>query len=233
MEVSSCPNFVDLLNSQQNVFGNVSDSVSLSSSQLPYEEDTQSSRKERRTWTPTDNVVLTRSWLNTIAYFSASPKLVGCEKREATHCKNRWQKINDLVCKFCGAYEAAQREKTSGQNENDVIKQAHEIFFANHKKEFTLEHCWKELCTDQKYSKKRKCGDGSQSVSSQVNQNEAAVDDDGTNRPPGVKAAKARLKKPLDERKDLSDFQLMWSIKKEDLAIKERLSKMKILESSC
>ncbi|KAF8082245.1 hypothetical protein N665_0841s0012 [Sinapis alba] len=245
MEFSSCPNFVDMLNSQQNVFGNVSDSVSLSSSQLSYEEDTQSSRTERRTWTSTDDVVLISSWLNTskdplvgneqksfafwkriTAYFSASPKLVGCEKREATHCKNRWQKINDLVCKFCGAYEAAQREKTSGQNENDVIKQ----------------HCWKELCTDQKWcelstakkeasSKKRKCGDGSQSASSQVNQNEAAVDDDGTNRPPVVKAAKARLKKPLDEGKDLSDFQSMWSIKKADLAIKERLSKMKILES--
>ncbi|KAF8053313.1 hypothetical protein N665_1433s0003 [Sinapis alba] len=261
MEFSSSPNFVDLLNSQQNVFGNVSDSVSLSSSQLPFEEDTQSSRKERRTWTPTDDVVLISSWLNTskdplvgneqkslafwkriAAYFSASPKLAGCEKREATYCKNQWQKINDLVSKFCGAYEAAQREKTSGQNENDVIKQAHEIFFANHKKKFTLDHCWKELRTDQKWcelstakkeasTKKGKCGDGSQSASSQVNQNEEAVDDDGTNRPPGVKAAKARLKKPLDEGNDLADFQSMWSIKKEDLAIKERLSKMKILES--
>ncbi|KAF8087230.1 hypothetical protein N665_0594s0006 [Sinapis alba] len=221
------------------------DSVSLSSSQVPYEEDTQSSRKERRAWTPTDNVGLISSWLNTskdplvgneqkslafweriAAYFSASPKLDGCEKRKASHCKNRWQKINDLVCKFCGAYEAAQREKTSGHNENDVIKQ----------------NCWKELRTDQKWcelstakkeasSKKRKCGDGSQTASSQVNQNEAAVDDDGTNRPPGVKAAKALVKKPVDEGKDLSEFQSMWSIKKEDLAIKERLCKMKIFES--
>ena len=50
------------------------------------------------------------------------------------HCKQRWHKINDLVCKFCGAYEAAGRERTSGQNENDILKQAHEIFFNNYKK---------------------------------------------------------------------------------------------------
>ena len=65
-------------------------------------------------------------------YFSASPKLAGCEKREASHCKQRWHKMNDLVCKFCGAYEAATREKSSGQNENGVLKLAHEIFFTNH-----------------------------------------------------------------------------------------------------
>ena len=99
--------FVELLNNQQNiVFGDVSDSVSLSSSQVPFlgrqgtedsyfGEDTQANRKER-TWTQTDDVVLISFWLNTskdpvieneqrslafwkiiVAYFSASPKLVG------------------------------------------------------------------------------------------------------------------------------------------------------------
>ena len=110
-------------------------------------------RKERRSWTPTDDVVLISSWLNTskdavvgnkqkfvafwkrIAdYFDASPKLAGCEKREPMHCKQRWHKINDLDCKFCGAYEAAEREKTPGQNENDILTQAQVIFFNNYKK---------------------------------------------------------------------------------------------------
>ena len=81
----------------------------------------------------TDDVVLISSWLNTskdpvvenkqksvafwkriVTYFNDSPKLAGCENREATHCKQRWHKMNDLVCKFCGAYEAAMREKSSG-----------------------------------------------------------------------------------------------------------------------
>uniref|UniRef100_A0A0D3CD62 Myb-like domain-containing protein n=1 Tax=Brassica oleracea var. oleracea TaxID=109376 RepID=A0A0D3CD62_BRAOL len=185
------------------------------------EQEGPPERKER-TWTSTDDVVLISSGLNTskdpvvgneqksvafwkriARYFNASPKLAGCEKREATHCKQRWNKMNDLVCKFCGAYEAATREKSSGQNENDVLKLAHEIFFNNHKKKFTLEHAWKELRNDQKWcdlstarhdgsSKKRKCEEGSQSASSKGNETDSALDDEGTTRPPGVKAAKGR-----------------------------------------
>ncbi|KAF3533373.1 hypothetical protein DY000_02037915 [Brassica cretica] len=47
----------------------------------------------------------------------------------------------------------------------------------------------------------------------------------------GVKAAKARGKRPVVEGKELSDFQSMWSLKKADLQLKERLSKMRMLES--
>ena len=100
------------------------------------------------------------------------------------------------MCKFCGAYEAATRENSSGQNENDVLKVAHEIFYNFYKKKFTLEHAWKELRNDHKWcelstgknegrSKKRKCDDGFDSASSQ------ALDDERTIRPLGVKAAKA------------------------------------------
>ncbi|KAG2266635.1 hypothetical protein Bca52824_073714 [Brassica carinata] len=50
-----------------------------------------------------------------------------------------------------------------------------------------------------------------------------------TDRPPGVKSAKANGKKRKAEER-LSEFAGMWSIKKEDMAIKERLSKMKLLD---
>ena len=75
---TSSSNFVDLLSSQQQnvVFGSVSDSVSLSSSQplffgvqgtedSNFGEDTQARWKERRTWSRIDDVVLISSWLNT------------------------------------------------------------------------------------------------------------------------------------------------------------------------
>ncbi|WZZ15739.1 hypothetical protein YC2023_108828 [Brassica napus] len=257
-------NFVDLLSSQQNVvFGNVPES------QLPFfasqdmhdsniGEETQASRKER-TWSPTDDIVLISLWLNTskdavvgneqrsivfwkriAAYYNASPKLVGCEKREAAHYKNRWQKINDLVCKFCGAFEAATRERTSGQNETDVLKLAHKIFFTNYKKKFTLEHAWKELRNDQKWTelstakaegsfKKRKSVDVSHSSSSKAIDVDSG--DEATTRPPGVKASKARSKKPIGDAKDYEEFQSMWSMKKEDLTIKKELSKIKLLET--
>ncbi|KAF2601972.1 hypothetical protein F2Q70_00028389 [Brassica cretica] len=136
-------NFVDLINSQQQiVFGFGQDNAKVSSSQVPlFGENSTAERKDRRTWSPTDDIVLISSWLNTskdpvvgneqksdtfwtrvAAYFCASLKLAGREQREASHCKQRWHKINDLVGKFCGVYEAATRENSSGQNETDVLK---------------------------------------------------------------------------------------------------------------
>lgn len=251
---------VDLLMSQQSIsFGNYEDSVSLSSSQAPYlgtlgtEDDgeTGTERKERRKWTPADDILLISSWLNTskdpvvsneqkltafwsrvAAYFAASEKVSGCEPREPGHCKQRWHRINDQVCKFCGAYEAATRGKTSGQNENDVLKAAHDIFTNNHKKKFLMEHAWRELKNDQKWcevssarnvgsSKKRKCEDGADSSTS------AATE---TVRPPGVKAAKARGKKAVDAENGVKEFETMWTIKQADFAMKERLKKMSLLD---
>ncbi|KAF8055969.1 hypothetical protein N665_1279s0003 [Sinapis alba] len=258
-------NFVDLLQSQQDSgIGSESSPIPLFGTQATegsnFEPDSPVERTSRRTWTPTDDIVLISSWLNTskdpvvgneqrsvafwkriASYYSASPKIAESEKREASHCKQRWHKINDLVCKFCGAFEAATREKTSGQNENDILKHAHEIFFNNHKKKFTLEHAWKELRNDQKWchlssacsqggSRRRKFEDGAEACS-EAKETESAVGDEGTTRPIGVKAAKARGKKPKVEGKELAEFQTMWRIKQEDLTLKEKLSKMKLLDS--
>ena len=140
------------------------------------------------------------------------------------------------------AFEAATRERSSGMNDNDVLKLAHRIFFNNHQKKFTLEHAWKELRADQKWcelstektvssSKRRKFEDGSHTGSSQVKENNAGVVDDVTCRPAGVKAAKSRGKKPLVEAKELDVFKTIWEMKKEDLTRKEKLTKMKLLES--
>ncbi|XP_048604583.1 glutathione S-transferase T3-like [Brassica napus] len=231
------------------------DSVHVSSSQVPFygtprSEDphlgeTSAERKERRTWMPIDDQVLISAWLNTskdpvvgneqrsrafwqriAVYFAASPKIGASERTESSHCKQRWHKINDQVGKFCGAFEAASRERTSGQNDNDVLKQAHEIFFNNHKKKFTLEHAWKELRNYQKWcdlsssktesvGKRRKLDDSAQSSTSHASESM-------TDRPPSVKSAKANGKKRKAEER-LSEYAGMWSIKKEDMAIKERL----------
>ncbi|KAF8084962.1 hypothetical protein N665_0691s0001 [Sinapis alba] len=252
--------FVDLLSiEQQTVFGFSQESVDYCSSQVPYfgtqaheasnyAEESPAERRERRKWTPIDDLVLISAWLNTskdlvvgneqrcgtfwkriAADYAASPKVAGSELREASNCKQRWQKINDIVNKFCGAFEAASREKSSGQNENDI-------------------HAWKELRNDQKWcelstskthgTKRRKCDDGAQSSNSHATETTNGEEDERVTRPPGVKAAKGqRNKKNVVEgkKKDLAEgkelFESMWSIKKEDLARKEKLSKMKLLES--
>jgi len=76
-------NFVDLLNSQQEtVFGFVQESGEVSSSQVPLfssqatEAETTGERKERRSWTPVDDVALISAWINT----SKDP-VVGNEQR--------------------------------------------------------------------------------------------------------------------------------------------------------
>ena len=93
-------------------------------------EDTTIERKERKKWTPTEDKMLISSWLNTskdpvvgneqkagafwkriAAYYAASPSVESSEKREAIQCKQRWQKINDLVSNFCRCFEAATRQK--------------------------------------------------------------------------------------------------------------------------
>uniref|UniRef100_A0A0D2ZWS3 No apical meristem-associated C-terminal domain-containing protein n=1 Tax=Brassica oleracea var. oleracea TaxID=109376 RepID=A0A0D2ZWS3_BRAOL len=175
-------NFVDLLTSQQSVFSLVEDIVP---------EDTPAERKERRMWTPVEDMVLISSWLNT----SKDP-VVGNEQLSGTF----WKRI--------AAYFAAtaSREKTSGQNENDVLKLAHEIFFNNPQKKIILEHAWKELRNDQKWcelsyqgtAKRRKYDEGSQSETSHANET-------GTEeRPSGVKAAKGEKKKNVEGKETLS-----------------------------
>uniref|UniRef100_A0A0D3DPT6 Myb-like domain-containing protein n=2 Tax=Brassica TaxID=3705 RepID=A0A0D3DPT6_BRAOL len=262
---SQGPNFVDLLNSQQDFppdeFGSSQRPVftSQGTETSSFCEDSHTQRKERKKWTPADDLVLISAWLNTskdpvvsneqkagafwsriASYYEASPKVEKGDKREPLQCKQRWQKLNDLVCKFCGSYEAATRQKTSGQSESDVVKLAHKIFFNDHKLKFNLHHAWEELRYDQKWcehatsklggsAKKRKCEDGAETASSQATIN---LDEEPTKRPAGVKAAKAAsAKKLVVQKEDALKFQAMCSIKEKDLALQERLSKMDLLKS--
>ncbi|XP_013665132.2 glutathione S-transferase T3-like [Brassica napus] len=242
-------NFVDLLTSQQDSV--IPQSFSWeSSSQVPvfstqctetssFCEESSTQRKERKKWTPSDDLVLISAWLNT-TYYAASLKVESGDKRGALQCKQRWQKINDLLCKFCGSYAAATRQKTSGQSESDVVKLAHEIFFNDQKIKFNLHHAWEELRYDQKWcehassklggsAKKRKCEDGAETESSQATIN---VDDLPTKRPAGVKAAKAAsAKKPIVDKEADEKFGKLCSIKEKDLVLTERVSKMRLLDS--
>ena len=70
--------------------------------------------------------------------------------------------------------------------------------------------------------KKRKCEDGGDSSSSQ---------ETDMKRPQGVKVSKAHGKKIVAEEKAMKDFETMWSIRQQDLVLKESLSKMRLLDS--
>ncbi|XP_024014087.1 glutathione S-transferase T3-like [Eutrema salsugineum] len=216
-------------------------------------------RKSRRKWSPLEDLVLISSWLNTskdpivgneqkaeafwsmiATYYASSRKLAGMEKRVPQHCKNRWAKINEQVCKFVGCYASATSQKTSGQNEDDVLKLANQLYLNDHKAKFTLEHCWRELRNDPKWClsngsgqlKKRRTDEGS--PSSHVH-----VGCEGVRRPEGVKAAKAKAKKNASEASnkkgqnevDVLECQNLLVLRKQDEELKQKTSKYKMLEN--
>ncbi|XP_024013984.1 glutathione S-transferase T3-like [Eutrema salsugineum] len=222
--------FVNLLTSQLVNEGN-SPTIDLGLSELPqfsthgYDDPGLGGKNqaERRKWSLKEDLVLITAWLNTskdpvvgtdkktiafwkriVSYFNSSPQLVGQARREVSTCKQRYGRINDYVFKFPGSYEAAVKEKTSGQNINDVMKAAHDIFYNDYLMKFTIEYAWRELRFDTKWcktlctkdsasTKRRKFEEGS--AQSSTSQTECNGDDVFEVRPPGVKAAKAKAKR--------------------------------------
>ncbi|XP_013632658.1 PREDICTED: glutathione S-transferase T3-like [Brassica oleracea var. oleracea] len=219
-------------------------------------------RKQRCKWSIAKDLVLISAWLNNskdplvgneqkaetfwkriTAYYNASPKVVGLAPREQTHCKQRWGKINEGVCKFVGSFEAATKQRTSGQNEDAVLKAAHEIFFNDYKVKFSLEHAWRELRNDQKWcgtqrssqqssgSKRKRVGE-EQSFQSSASMPSVNGEVEAMDRPIGVKAAKAKAKRPVGEEVKIPQgFKDMWEMRTKDLAFKDKLSNKKLLDS--
>ncbi|XP_056860202.1 glutathione S-transferase T3-like [Raphanus sativus] len=189
---------------------------------------------QRRKWTTKEDVVLISAWLNTskdaivstdqkagafwkriVDYVNGSPQLSGAVPREWSQCKQRWGRINEQVCKFVGCYEAAVREQASGQNENDVMKAAHDIFLNELGIKFSLEHCWRELRFDQKWKSLAVPKEGPKEKRKEVVAEEEAADV----RPPGVKACKAAKRK----RQGYDEIHSM-------LAVKKEIQQQKLLE---
>ncbi|XP_022552314.2 glutathione S-transferase T3-like isoform X3 [Brassica napus] len=225
--------FQNLLNSQQ-PYPSVSDASAYGTG-WPEEEneeaDIVSDRKERRKWSPTED------------------KVAGLQKRDSTGCKSRWGKLNEGVCKFVGCYDAATKQKSSGQSEDDVLKLAHQIFFNDYKSKFTLEHAWLELRHDEKWcgdlaskngvtSKRRKVDNQTGQSSTSVPCSLGEEDANGVEvRPAGVKAAKrlskAAVRKANTEEaegKVCVDLENMWDMRQKDFALREKVNNQKLLQ---
>ena len=236
------PGFVNLSSSQN------TQTIDVESSQFPsFSSQSSVGPKplERRKWTAKEDLVLISAWLNTSkdpivgndqkagafwkrieVYVNASPQLNGCPPRESSQCKQRWGRVNDSVGKFVGSFEAALKNKASGQNENDVMKVAHEIFTNDHGALFSLEHCWRELRFDQKWrshylSKDGAKDKGKESADKRKDQAEVVVEDDEV-RPPGVKASKAAKRRKHGNEAAFDQIN-------DILAVKNEISKNKIL----
>lgn len=237
--MANSSSFVNLLSSQG--------SVDLDSSEPLWftgQSPDESSVKERRKWTPKEDIILIGAWLNTskdpivaneqkagafwkriVEYYNSSPLLVGTIPRELGQCKQRWARINDLFCKFAGCYEMALREQRSGQNDNDVMKAALDIFYSDHNQKFNLEHAWRELRHDVKWCSTYMEKDTAKEKRKPVD----SVDGEGAlpepaERPIGVKAAKAASKRKKTGKEEKLDKI------EEMLEIKNQISKQSLLD---
>ncbi|XP_024013555.1 glutathione S-transferase T2-like [Eutrema salsugineum] len=231
--MASPHSFLNLLNSQEENGFSFSPNVDLGSSQLPpfssqlTEEPTVTvdAKTSKRKWHPTKDIVLISAWLNT----SKDP-VIGNDQKPA----------------HFGVVSVSVKQQSSGQNDNDLMKAAHQIFVSDHGFKFGLEHCWRELRHDQKWSsvsavkesevKKRK-----NKSPAATSPHEVDAEESPESRPPGVKAAKKALESngkgkkgaqsDEDDGQELTEMNKFWEIKKQDLAIKDRLSKQKLLDS--
>ncbi|XP_048613191.1 glutathione S-transferase T3-like [Brassica napus] len=150
-------NFVDLLNNQEKKFihqpfpyESFSHGGEIGSSQLPvfstqctetssFCEDSPTQRKERKKWSPSDDLVLISAWLNT-----SKDLVVGNEQKAGAF----WKRIAAYYAASPKVERASTRHKTSGQSESDVVKLAYEIFFNDYKIKFNLHYAWEELRHD-------------------------------------------------------------------------------------
>ncbi|XP_048624082.1 glutathione S-transferase T3-like [Brassica napus] len=172
--------------------------------------------KERRKWSLKEDLILIGAWLNT----SKDP-IVSNEQ------KQRWARINEGVCKFAGCYDMALREQRSGQNENDVMKSALDIFANDQGSKFNFEHAWRELRHDVKWCStylekdKRKPADSQGDGEGAVPEPEPEPEE----RPIGVEAAKAGSKrKKTGKEEELAKLENL-------LELRKKISQQSLLES--
>ncbi|XP_013594824.1 PREDICTED: glutathione S-transferase T3-like [Brassica oleracea var. oleracea] len=183
-------------------------------SQGPDESVVEYAVKERRKWSLKEDKILIGAWLNT----SKDPAVGNEQKavpRELGQCKQRWATINEQVCKFVGCYNAALREQKSGQNDDDVMKAALDYFFNAYSFKFSLEHAWRELRNDQKWSSTylpKDVGKEKRKHVLEVDTEDEVGELEG--RSVGVKAAKASTKrKKSGKEEELSQLQAIMEVK--------------------
>ncbi|XP_010513789.1 PREDICTED: glutathione S-transferase T3-like [Camelina sativa] len=219
------------------------------------ENEEDGERGIRKRWTAEEDINLISAWLNTSKdpvvsneqrrqsfwkrvadYYKANDGSSSSIARGPSQCKARWNKINHDVNKFVGCYAQASSRRKSGESEDDVLRLAYELFKNDKKKPFLLARCWRELKHDQKWlteecnHKRLKLASDGAGASSP-----GECKDGSEMRPPGVKAAKKKGKKPVVsidvEDGSVVKLDKIIAMKDKEQAAKERNSKMRLLDS--
>lgn len=74
----------------------------------------------------------TSLWTRVKRVYDISVEGTGLPERNAESLKGRWRRILPAVNKWVGCFDQAFRRKRSGQNDDDVVRQAHVIYERTH-----------------------------------------------------------------------------------------------------
>ncbi|XP_010436819.1 PREDICTED: glutathione S-transferase T3-like [Camelina sativa] len=196
------------------------------------ETEEDGGRGSRKRWTAEEDVNLISAWLNTSKDpIKANDGSAASNARGQTQCKARWNKINHQVNKFVECYAQACTRRKSGESEDDVLRMAYELYNNDMKKPFLLVHCWRELKHDQKWITEE-CSHKRTKLASEA---PTSSNDGAEKRPPGVKAAKNKGKRPTVSI-DVDDGSVrkldkIIAMKDQEQAAKEKHGKMRLLDS--
>ncbi|KAK2430581.1 glutathione S-transferase T3 [Trifolium repens] len=133
-------------------------------------EEQESTQKSQRTkFTPEEDKVLIQAWLNVPKNAAAEAnqrvdsfwlriknnynKYCGHFKPKGeSQLKARWHRVNSIVNNFVACYKAANEKKESGSSESDIIGDAYTLFYQYEGEQFKLEHAWRLLKDEPKWS---------------------------------------------------------------------------------
>ncbi|KAL0760593.1 hypothetical protein Bca101_076743 [Brassica carinata] len=132
----------------------------------------------------------------------------------------------------CISKEIKEKQPFPPQFKNDVLKVAHEIFFADQGSKFTLEHAWCVLRYEKKWlnlnsTKASESSNKRKTVESDSQTSTTSVGEEEI-RPEGVKAAKAKRNA---NGKSVDYYTTVLELRKVDLDRKEKLQKLAILDT--
>ncbi|CAA7019831.1 unnamed protein product [Microthlaspi erraticum] len=217
-------------------------------------------REARRRWSIAEDGALVTAWLNTskdgvtaneqkaqafwkrvCIYYHGCTAVKDFPPRLWNTCKQRWTKINKEVQWFCGCFDMASRQATSGQSDDDIFQMAYKFYYQDHKTNFVLAHAWRALRNDQKWRSQTTDKGKRQSKRAQPHDSGGVGprEEPEEERPMGVKAAKAAklrgsktVKRTSEDREAaLKNLEAVAALSEKEFTNKEILADKQVLSN--
>ncbi|KAL8162254.1 hypothetical protein V2J09_013743, partial [Rumex salicifolius] len=125
------------------------------SDKAPPKKSSRQGGEKRNKWSQDEELLLTSAWVLIRSAKYYNKRRVEENKawvhRASTTLKSRWHNIAGDTQRFVGCYTRASNRRGSGENEVDVIRNAHTFFHVDYGVDFLWEHVWREVQHEPKW----------------------------------------------------------------------------------